>query len=445
MNSHTLIEQLTHCAQPLTGSDEDFYGALRLAADKRFVLIGEATHGTHEFYRIRAELTKRLIREHGFRAVVIEGDWPDAYRLNRFARAQSSESADEALMGFRRFPQWMWRNADMLDFVGWLRTWNDHAAAERVVGLYGMDLYSLHASIEAVVTYLRAIDPEAAMRAARRYACFDRYGPEPQEYGFATAVERQPSCESAVVQQLVELRANASALLQLDRQGAADDLFFADQNAKVVVEAERYYRTMYRGSVESWNVRDRHMTRTIDAVARHLEGLVPGARLVVWAHNSHLGDASATDMGRQGEYNVGQLMRESHGDDVLSIGFTTYDGTVAAASDWGKPVQRMRVRPALPNSYEALFHATGLRRFFLDLRHHSVSAALAEPRLERAIGVIYRRETERMSHYFGASIASQFDALFHYDRTRAVEPLERSGHWVAGDAAELPETYPSAL
>ena len=445
MNTHTLIQSLSSACRPLTGSDEDFDAALRLAAGKRFVLLGEASHGTHEFYRMRAELTKRLIRQYGFRGVVIEGDWPDSHRVNRFVRGQSPDTAEESLAGFGRFPQWMWRNADILDFIGWLRAWNDGAAPERAVGFYGMDLYSLHASMEAVVSYLRTIDPDAALRAARRYGCFDRYGAEPQEYGYATAVEREPGCESAVVQQLLELRASSTALLRLDGRKAADDLFFADQNAKVVVEAERYYRTMYRGSVESWNVRDRHMTRTIDAIAEHLERQYAGARLVVWAHNSHLGDARATEMGRQGECNVGQLMREAHGDAVLSIGFTTYDGTVAAASDWGEPVERRRVRAALPNSYEALFHATGLRRFFLDLGMSTIHEPLAEPRLERAIGVIYRPETERMSHYFHASLSTQFDAVYHFDRTRAVEPLERTARWADAEAPELPETYPSAL
>jgi erythromycin esterase-like protein len=436
-------EILTH-AHPLTGSEHDFSAALEAASGKRIVLIGEATHGTHEFYRIRAELTKRLIRQLGFRAVVIEGDWPDAHRVNRYVRRQIGGDAEEALGGFVRFPQWMWRNADMLDFVGWLSAYNESAPRERETGIYGMDLYSLHASMEAVVSYLKRIDPDAALRAARRYACFDQFGREPQEYGFATAVERQPNCEAQVVQQLLELRAKSAELLRLDGRRAQDDLFFAEQNARVVIDAERYYRTMYRGNVQSWNVRDHHMMRTIEAIQGHLEAQAPGAKLVVWAHNSHLGDARATDMGRQGEVNIGQLARQTYGvDQCLLIGFTTYDGTVSAASDWGEPVERKTVRPALPASYEALFHETGLRRFYLDLRRASVARALAGPMLERAIGVIYHPETERVSHYFAASLPEQFDAVFHYDRTRAVEPLERTPHWDAG--IELPETYPTAL
>ena len=438
------IREILDCARPLTGADDDFAGVLDAAAGKRIVLIGEATHGTHEFYRIRAEITKRLIRQHGFRGVVIEGDWPDAHRVNRYVRRQVGGDAEEALGGFVRFPQWMWRNADVLDFVGWLSAFNEAAAPEREVGFYGMDLYSLHASMEAVVSYLKKIDPEAALRAARRYACFEQFSPEPQEYGFATAVERQPGCEAAVIQQLTELRAHAADLLRRDGRRAADDLFFAEQNARVVVDSERYYRTMYRGNVASWNLRDVHMAHTVEAIRAHLEAQHPDAKLVVWAHNSHVGDARATDMGRHGEMNIGQIVRQTYGaGDALLIGFTTYDGTVSAASDWGEPVERKEVRPALPASYEALFHDSGLRRFYLDLAKESVARTLAGPMLERAIGVIYRPQTERVSHYFGASLPQQFDAVFHYDRTRAVEPLERSPHWEAG--AELPETYPSAL
>ncbi|MGH7680031.1 MAG: erythromycin esterase family protein [Gemmatimonadaceae bacterium] len=444
--TRTLASDLLSVAHPLTGSNEDFEPVLEQADRKRFVLIGEASHGTHEFYRMRAELTKRLIREQGFRAVAIEGDWPDAHRVNRYVRSQGgAPDAERALSGFTRFPMWMWRNADVLDFVGWLRAFNDSAPPERAVGFYGLDLYSMHASIEAVVTYLRRVDPAAAVLAARRYGCFDRYGAEPQHYGYATAVEHLPSCENAVVEQLLNIRARTADYLRQDGRVAADDLFFAEQNAKVVVEAERYYRAMYRGSIDSWNVRDRHMVGTLEALRRHLESQHEQAKIVVWAHNSHLGDARATEMGRFGEVNVGQLVRQEYGDDALLVGFTTYEGTVAAASDWGAPVERKRVRPALADSYEALLHQVGFQKFYLDLhRNADLHEALTEPRLERAIGVIYHPETERMSHYFTASLPRQFDGVFHYDRTRAVEPLERTGRWAAG-ANDLPDTYPTAL
>jgi erythromycin esterase-like protein len=433
-------------AQPLTGAPHDFDAALELAAEKRYVLIGEASHGTHEFYRVRAELTKRLIREHNFAAVAIEGDWPDAYRVNRYVRGTAGDAdAEDALAGFKRFPQWMWRNADVLDFVGWLREFNQRRSPDDAVGFYGLDLYSLHGSIEAVLAYLRKIDPEAALRAARRYACFDQYGSDPQQYGYATAVVREPSCETAVVNQLVEMHATAAELVKRDGRTAADDLFFAEQNARVVVSAESYYRIMYLGGSASWNLRDAHMAGTLEALTAHLDSRRPGAKVVVWAHNSHLGDARATEMSARGELNLGQLVREARGEKALLLGFTTYDGTVTAASDWDQPAERKRVRPALPQSYEALFHDVGLGRFFLNLKADAaVREMLEHPRLERAIGVIYRPETERLSHYFHACLPRQFDAVFHYDRTRAVEPLERTPRWQRGEA-ELPETYPTAL
>ncbi|MEX2181447.1 MAG: erythromycin esterase family protein [Gemmatimonadaceae bacterium] len=451
MNSslaRTALDDLRAAAVRLTGAPSDFDALLRRVEGCRFVLIGEASHGTHEFYRIRAELTKRLIREQGFSAVAIEGDWPHAYRVNRFVRGDPSiGDAEEALADFARFPQWMWRNADVLDFVGWLRAFNDARPARRV-GFYGLDLYSLHASIEAVVAYLRTVDPAAALRALRRYDCFTRYGSDPQHYGYATLVDSEASCESEVVRQLVELRAKASEYAALDDRIAAEQLFHAEQNARVVVQAERYYRVMYHGGAASWNLRDTHMAETLEQLVAHLDRHRPGiepSRVVVWAHNSHLGDASATEASARGETNLGHLVRKAHGRDALLVGFTTYEGSVTAASDWGAPAQRMRVRPALPESYEALFHAMGIDRFALDLREHAaVRAALGSPRLERFIGVIYRPETERMSHYYHARLSDQFDVVFHHDRTRAVEPLERTPTWQL-DADELPETYPSAL
>lgn len=436
----SLIQVVTDQAHPLHGTPSDFDLVLDSVANASIVLIGEASHGTHEFYRIRAEITKRLIRERGFVAVAAEADWPDAYRINRYVRGASDDAdATDALGGFRRFPQWMWRNADVLDFVGWLRQHNDGqpANADRV-GFYGLDLYSLHASIEAVLAYLRVVDPDAAKRAERRYACFDHVPGEPAEYGYAATMGLTPSCENAVVRQLVDLRRAAAEYASRDGRIAKDDLFYADQNARVVMNAEAYYRTMVRDHVGSWNLRDRHMAETLDVLRTHTQG-----KIVVWAHNSHVGDARATSMRDIGELNIGQLMRQRYGAAARSIGFTTYTGTVTAASDWNGDAERKGVRPALPESYEALFHATGIPNFALDLRPGTGAArALERHRLERAIGVVYRPETERQSHYFTASLPGQFDAVLHYDNTRAVEPLERGGVWEHG---ELPETYPSAL
>ena len=429
-------------AHPLVGAPRDFEPLLDMIGHARFVLIGEASHGTHEFYRVRAEITKRLIREKGFTAVAVEADWPDAYRVNRYVRGESRDAdAVDALGGFRRFPQWMWRNADVLDFVGWLRAHNDAAGGSKA-GFYGLDLYSLHASMEAVLRYLDTVDPEAARRARRRYACFDHFGEDTQAYGYAASAGLAPSCETAVVGQLLDLRRSAAEYARRDGRVAPDDLFFAEQNARLVANAERYYRTMFAGRAESWNLRDRHMAETLEALVGHLSAPGRPARLVLWAHNSHLGDARATEMGAAGELNLGQLARERYGAEAVLVGFSTHSGSVTAASDWEAPAERKRVRPALPGSYEALFHELG-RSFLLDLRDDaSVARALDAPRLQRAIGVIYRPESERASHYFHARLPRQFDAVLHYDTTRAVEPLERTAQWERG---EVPETFPSAL
>ncbi len=427
-------------AHPLRGAAQDFDPLIELAEDARIVLIGEATHGTHEFYRQRAQLTKRLILEKGFVAVAAEADWPDAYRVNRYVRGIGHDSeAEESLRGFKRFPAWMWRNADVLDFVGWLREHNDELDASEKVGFYGLDLYSLHASIEAVLQYLEKTDPEAAKRARYRYACFEHFGEDPQAYGYAASFGLSPNCEREVIEQLLEMRDRRRDLLKRDGLAVEDELFEAEQNARVVKNAEEYYRAMFLGRVSSWNLRDTHMADTLDALLAHLDPRVGKAKVVVWAHNSHVGDARATQMGEAGELNIGQLARERHPGEARLIGFSTYHGTVTAASDWGGPAERKRIRPALPGSYEELFHQAGTPAFLLVLRDLGEAGALREPRLQRAIGVIYLPETERASHYFHARLPEQFDAILHIDKTRALEPLERTSEWERG---ELPETYP---
>jgi erythromycin esterase-like protein len=438
------LRAVRESAVPLSGSPGDYDPLLDLVGEARFVLLGEASHGTHEFYRERAQVTKRLIREKGFTAVAVEADWPDAYRVNRYVRGRGEDAgAVDALAGFRRFPAWMWQNADVLDFAGWLRAHNDAAGpGAPEVGFYGLDLYSLHASMGAVLAYLEKVDPGAAARARRRYACFDHYGGDTQAYGYATAFGLGRSCENEVVTQLVELCRGAAAYALRDGRVAEDDYFYAEQNARLVRDAERYYRTMYRAGVSSWNLRDCHMAETLDALVEFLGRSGPPAKVVVWAHNSHLGDARATEMGDQGEWSVGQLVRERYGRDAVLVGFTTHDGTVTAAPTWDAPAERKRVRPALPGSYEALFHEALAGRFFLPLRGDDrARSPLSWPRLERAIGVIYRPETERASLYFHARLPGQFDAVLHFDRTRAVEPLERTAAWEAG---EVPETFPRA-
>ena len=357
----------------------DYDPLIEFIGDARFVLLGEASHGTHEFYRERAQITKRLITEKGFAAVAVEADFPDAFRLNRYVRGQGNDAdAVEALAGFQRFPAWMWRNADVLDFVGWIRTYNDKKrSGEPKTGFYGLDLYSLHTSIEAVLAYLENIDPEGAARARERYSCFDHFGEDTQTYGYATGLGIAESCEDEVISQLVEMHNRAAELARRDGRVAADDFFFATQNARLVKNAERYYRTMYLSDISSWNLRDNHMVETLAALEDHLSGPGSKPKIVVWEHNSHLGDARATEMGQRGEWNVGQLMRQRYKDEVISVGFTTYTGTVTAASNWGGPAERKTVRPALNSSYENLFHESGLDRSLLLMpKSSSLAAAL---------------------------------------------------------------------
>ena len=430
-----------HAAAAGPGRDA-FAPLLQRAREARLVLLGEASHGTHEFYARRAELTKRLIRDHGFQAVAAEADWPDAHRVDRYLKARGADAdANSALREFQRFPAWMWRNADVLDFVGWLREHNDSLPREaKKAGFYGLDLYSLHSSIAAVLVYLDKVDSDAARRARHRYACFEHAGEDPQAYGYAASFGMSEGCEREVVEQLVEMRRRAAELAARDGRLDPDEFFFAEQNARVVKNAEHYYRSMFGGRVESWNLRDTHMMETLENLLAHLG---PDGKVVVWAHNSHLGDARATAMSASGELNLGQLVRERYGDEAFLVGFSTYSGTVTAASDWGGTAERKRVRPALLGSWERLFHETNLRELvLLTGANREVQQALSEERLERAIGVIYLPETERVSHYFEARLAQQFDAIIHVDETRAVEPLERTSQWEAG---ELPETYPSAV
>jgi erythromycin esterase-like protein len=410
--------------------------------DADLVLIGEASHGTHEFYRIRAELTKALISTRGFNLVAAEADWPDAYRVNRWVRHAADESDAAAALGdFIRFPRWMWRNRDVVAFIHWL--WNHNASRppESRVGFYGLDLYSLHASMEAVLTYLQKVDPAGAQRARYRYACFEDFGEDTQAYGYAATFGLSRSCEDDVVAQLLDLRRRAGEYASRDGHIAADEYFFAEQNARLVGNAEAYYRSMFAGRVESWNLRDTHMMDTLEALRAHVKQVSGAARAVVWAHNSHLGDARATYMGKIGELNLGQLVRERHGSQSFLVGFTTHTGTVTAASNWDQPAQRKRVLPSMNGSYERLFHDAGVERFLLLLQDGPMREALLEERLERAIGVIYRPETERLSHYFEARLPEQFDAVLHIDRTTALEPLERWAH----DEGDVPETYPTGI
>jgi erythromycin esterase-like protein len=442
------IAAIRAAALPLDGGPRDYDALLDLVGDARFVLLGEATHGTHEFYAERARITQRLIEEKGFHAVAVEADWPDAYRVNRYVRGQGEDAdANAALSGFERFPNWMWRNTDVASFVEWLRGHNQKQAVRnkvgnaRQAGFYGLDLYSLFTSLREVLAYLDKVDPQAATLARERYACFDHYYEDSQHYGYSASLDLSASCEEGVLEQLNQMQRRAVEYSQKD--GSPDAFFHAQQNARLVKNAEEYYRTMFRGRVSSWNLRDSHMAETLDALARHLSKDGEPAKIVVWEHNSHIGDARATEVGQLGEWNVGELARKAYDGDTRLIGFSTYEGFVTAASEWDGPAEHKRVRPGMPGSYEELLHSTGIERFLLPLRgDNPAREALMQRRLERAIGVIYLPRTERQSHYFSAQMAVQFDAVIHIDRTTAVTPLDPGGGW---HSEEPPETYPGGL
>jgi erythromycin esterase-like protein len=440
-----LVRREAHPLESLADVDT----VLALVGNARFVLLGEATHGTQEFYRMRAQISRRLIVDKGFDAVAVEADWPAALRASRYIQGTEDDpGAEAALRGFERFPRWMWRNTEVVAWLEWLRERNLQVPeASAHVGFFGLDLYSLRESMQAVLHHLERADPEAAERARARYACFDESAHDPQAYGHAVHFGLRDDCRREVVQQLRELCADPARWFRREGEAVSDERFYAQQNARVVRNAEAYYRTMFDGRTDSWNLRDRHMMETLQELDRHLsEQRGRPARIIVWAHNSHLGDARATDSRERGQWNLGQLVREAQnrpGESFL-LGFTTHAGIVTAASDWDAPVEFKSIVPSRPDSIERLLHDSGLDRFVLPLRDASapLKQALERPRLERAIGVIYRPDTERWSHYFGASLARQFDALVHIDHTQALHPLDRES--LTYDERE-PETYPSGM
>ncbi|WP_029582298.1 protein-L-isoaspartate(D-aspartate) O-methyltransferase [Bradyrhizobium sp. URHD0069] len=396
----------------------------------RIVLLGEATHGTSEFYRMREHITRDLIVKKGFRFIAIEADWPDAARVDRYVR--HFEYSPSEWTAFARFPTWMWRNTEVRDFVSWLREHNAMVERGRRVAFHGLDLYSLYDSIRSVLNYLDEVDPGSAKVARERYGCLTPWQRDPATYGHAALTGSFPTCESEVIRTLTDLLAKRRAYAERDGERFLD----AEQNARLVANAERYYRIMYYGSRASWNLRDSHMFETL----RNLLAFYgAGSKAVVWAHNSHVGNAGATEMAARGEHNIGQLCREEFGDQAYLVGFGTHSGTVAAASVWDGPMEVKSVRPSLPNSYEQVCHATGLSRFMLGLRGRGDLCGpkgLGKERLERAIGVIYRPETEMASHYFRANLPQQFDEYIWFDDTHAVTPLDTS------EASGLPDTYP---
>jgi protein-L-isoaspartate(D-aspartate) O-methyltransferase len=431
----SLPELIRDAAEPLPDLDDPAFGALfDRFGDARVVLLGEASHGTSEYYRARSAITKRLIEQHGFSIVAVEADWPDAASIDRYVRSRARREGEEA--PFQRFPTWMWRNTDVDAFVQWLKRRNQGLPQEQMAGFYGLDLYNLGGSIRAVIDYLDDVDPEAASVARERYGCLQPYAKNPQGYGRMAITRGYAQCEQPVVQMLRELLQKRMEYVG----GDGDEYLDAAANARLVKNAEAYYRVMYHGAAESWNLRDTHMFETL---CQLLEAKGPQAKAVVWAHNSHIGNAAHTEMGQvRDELNIGQLCKDRFGQQARLIGFGTHSGTVAAATDWDDPMEVKQVRPSLAGSYERMSHDSGVERFLLDMRegmNEPVVEGLMEPRLERFIGVIYRPESERWSHYAQAVLPNQFDAWVWFDETTAVTPLP--GMQVPGED----EMYPFGL
>jgi protein-L-isoaspartate(D-aspartate) O-methyltransferase len=413
--------------------DANLEPLLRRIGDARVVLIGEASHGTSEFYRMRARITRRLIEEKGFAAIAVEADWPDASHIDHYVRHRDAKPKEWT--AFARFPSWMWRNEETRAFVDWLHKHNAMKPYRERIAFYGLDLYSLYNSVRAVIGYLTTVDPDLAEIARQRYGCLTPWEADPAAYGHAALTGAYRRCEEDVAHILVELLEKQQAYASHD----GERFFDVSQNARLIANAERYYRLMYYGSRASWNLRDAHMFETLKRILDH-HG--PKSKVVVWAHNSHVGDASATEMSRRGEYNIGQLCREQFGETSYHIGFGTNDGTVAAASNWDGPMQVMPVRPAHAQSYERVFHLTNAPGLILSLRSRAsedLRTKLMKPLLERAIGVIYRPESELASHYFEAILPRQFDEYIWIDRTSAIKPLHVT------ELTGLPETYPFGL
>ena len=430
-----LVAMLRRHAEPLPhpAKATEFGACFDRFGDARVVLLGEATHGTSEFYRARAAITRHLVEHHGFNIVALEADWPDAGRIDDYVRHNAPRPRRGDV--FVRFPTWMWRNTEFLEFADWLRGHNEDVPEAERVSVHGLDVYSLSESIHAVLEYLDSVDPAEAARARQRYGCLTPWQDNPAHYGRAAVHGHGPLCEAGAIAQLVKLLHNRLEYLGDD----GERWFDAVQNANIVRAAERYYRAMYQSSTMSWNLRDRHMFDTLQAVLTHRGD---GARAVIWAHNSHIGYAAATSMGWQGEFNIGELCRRTYGDDAVLIGFGTDTGTVAAAAEWGDDMRVMTVRPARVDSHEHSFRQTGIARSLTDWRgddKRELADRLRMPLLERAIGVVYRPESERSSHYFEAVLSDQFDAYVWFEQTTAVTPL---GHERPHGA---PETWPFGL
>ncbi|KMQ51184.1 erythromycin esterase-like enzyme [Chitinispirillum alkaliphilum] len=441
MNQDALIDAASMEGYMLTGCSQDYDPLIEAIGDSRFVLLGESTHGTHEFYRARAEISARLIAEKGFSAVAVESDWPETYRVNRYIRSMGSdESVVESMQDFLRFPLWMWRNADMLNFLGFLRDTNRIRDPREAVGFYGLDLYGMYSSINAVISYLERVDPQAAELARKRYECFFRYRREEDSYAAAMSYIGE-ECISEAVLQLVELRERGMEYIKGGGFIAREEQFYAEQNARLTRSAEEYYRSMFLDQTESWNIRERHMADTLEFLSDHLSRFGEG-KIIVWAHNAHIGDARATESTDRGELSLGQLMRERYGkNNIFLLGLTTFEGTISAAGGWGGTVGRRNLKQAISKSMEYSFHKSDIGSFYLDLSMLP-PALLSEQFLQRNTGVIYNPQSEGLENYHRVTLSGQFDALLHFDKTRALEPIDPGTFWKTGD---IPETYNTGL
>ncbi|HYN81389.1 MAG TPA: erythromycin esterase family protein [Gemmatimonadaceae bacterium] len=429
-----LIGEIANIALPLDGPVH-VDPLIEMIGDARFVLLGEATHGTSEFYTWRTEITRRLVTEKRFSFIAVEGDWPDCYKVNRYVKGDGGETAEDVLHAFERWPTWMWANQEVAQLVRWLRAHNERALDERKVGFYGLDVYSLWESMDSVIRYLERVDPAAVAHARRAYSCFEPYNEDAQEYARATALV-PISCQAEAVAALVALRSRADDYRE--KAAGTDDYFDAEQNALIAKNAELYYRTMVRGGPTSWNVRDHHMTDTLDRLMKH-HG--PKAKAIVWEHNTHIGDARFTDMARAGMVNVGQLVRQKHEQEgVVLVGFGTYKGSVIAGREWGAPMERMHVPEARGGSCEAAMHQSlGRNGLFLFEAQEEPMVALREPRGHRAIGVVYDPRTESWGNYVPTILPQRYDAFLFVDESRAVDPL----HIPAKLDGDVPETFPT--
>jgi len=447
MINSDFLYQLKHAKNllhPLTEKDSAYDPVFELCRRGQIVLVGEASHGTEEFYQIRAHLTQNLIENEGFMAVAIEWDWPDVVNANLYVQGKIEEGNwSKALSGFQRFPDWMWRNKQTVAFLKWLRAFNQQLPFNRQIGIYGLDLYSLYGSIDAVLSYLKKVDPNECKIAKLRYACFDS-SRDPQSYGYLASQGYQQTCAMQALQQFMELQHKPISYNDVQLENA-EAYFNATQNAHLIKNAETYYRSLFEGGASSWNIRDRHMFETLAHLASFLESTRGRpAKIVGWCHNSHVGDARATEVLERGELNIGQLAKEHYGPNAILIGFTTYKGTVRAAAAWGDLPQIFTVPPALEESYEALFHTVGVERFFINFQEETGARELFRNSryLHRAIGVVYRPQTERASHYYHSNLSYQYDGVMHIDTSHALEAL----HLVTPKTLkDLPETYPSGM